>query len=178
MIENTEVMSDLDHSIETDRLTLRPLDPSDSAEMVEVLADPTLYEFTGGEAPDLEALTRRYRAQVSGPPDGGEHWYNWIARRTKDRQAVGFVQATVIDGEADVAWLIGVDYQGQGFAIEAAQAMCEWLVDSGARRINAHIHPEHIASMRVAQAIGLTPTGESDDDGEGIWAACTETACC
>lgn len=155
--------------LETARLTLRPLEPADSVEMVEVLADSLLYEFTGGEAPDLDALTHRYRSQVSGPPDGGEHWYNWIVRRTEDRRAVGFVQATVIGDEAEVAWLIGVDHQGQGLAVEAAGCMCEWLIGSGIDRIVAHIHPGHIASTKVAQALGLTPTGESDDDGEAIW---------
>lgn len=157
--------------IGTNRLTLRPLDPADAIEMVVVLADPVLYEFTGGEAPDLKTLERRYRAQVKGPSARDEVWFNWIARRTEDKQALGFVQATMIDGAADVAWLVGVEFQGQGFAAEAARAMCDWLVGNGIRRLTAHIHPEHAASCRVAMVVGLTETGETDDEGEIIWAS-------
>jgi RimJ/RimL family protein N-acetyltransferase len=139
--------------------------------MVEVLADRALYEHTGGQAPDLEALEARYRAQVEGSPDQGETWCNWIARRIDDQAAIGFVQATVTGDAAEVAWLIGVDHQGQGFATEAARAMCEWLVGQGVSRVTAHSHPRHIASQRVALAIGLTVTGELDDEGEAIWAS-------
>lgn len=157
--------------IRTSRLVLQPLDPSDAAEMVVVLADPILYEFTGGAAPDFDTLERRYRNQVKGPSDSEEAWYNWIARKAEDQQAVGFVQATVIDDAADVAWLIGVEYQGRGFGAEAASAMCDWLLRNGVCSLSAHIHPRHVASQRVALAIGLAATGESDDDGEAIWSA-------
>ena len=37
------------------------------------------------------------------------------------------------------------------------------------RRLVADVHPEHTASQRVAQAIGLTPTDEVVD-GEDRWA--------
>jgi RimJ/RimL family protein N-acetyltransferase len=54
-------------------------------------------------------------------------WLNWIVRRRSDAQAMGTVQATLTmsDGEstADVAWVIGVDCQSQGFASEAARAL-------------------------------------------------------
>jgi RimJ/RimL family protein N-acetyltransferase len=164
------VIPDLTGSIRTARLTLQPLDLRHAAEMVDVLADAALYEFTGGEAPDLDALQARYRAQVDGSPDPDEIWCNWIVRRSEDQEAVGFVQATVSGSAADVAWLIGVDHQGQGFATEAAGAMCAWLVENGVSRLTAHIHPRHVASERVALAIGLTMTGDIDDDGEAIWA--------
>ena len=35
--------------------------------------------------------------------------------------------------------------------------------------LDAHIHPEHVASIRVAEACGLVRTGLVDDEGEGIW---------
>jgi len=42
------VTPDSDPTILTDRLSLEPLKVSDAQEMVEVLADVRLYEFTGG----------------------------------------------------------------------------------------------------------------------------------
>lgn len=162
--------------IQTARFTLDPLVSSDAAEMVRVLEHPDLYEYTGGEAPDLNALQHRYEAQTKGSGDPGERWFNWIIRTTEARQAVGFVQATDTDSETDVAWLVGVEFQGQGVATEAAKAMCDWFVRNGVRRITAHVHPLHVASQRVASAIGLAATGETDDDGEEVWALSTGPA--
>lgn len=155
--------------ITTPRLVLHPIAVADAVEMVEVLADPVLYEFTGGESPTLADLETRYARQVEGSGRPEEIWCNWIARRAVDRRAVGFVQATVVDGAADLAWLIGVRYQGQNFASEAAQAMRTWLVGQGVDRLSAHIHPEHRASQIVAARIGLQESGRIDDEGEAVW---------
>lgn len=155
--------------ITTNRSVLSPLREADADEMVTVLADVALYEFTGGEPPTLDSLTDRYRRQTAGSDDPDEVWFNWIIR-TDDGRAVGFVQATVVRESADVAWVIGVRDQGRGLATEAATAMCEWLADHGIRRIEAHIHPRHVASQSVAANIGLGPTHELDDEGEEIWA--------
>jgi RimJ/RimL family protein N-acetyltransferase len=161
-------------STTTARLVLRPLTESDAEDMVGVLASPELYTFIGGEPPTLDALRERYaRLAVGHSPDGLQEWVNWIARRAQDGVAVGTVQATVLDGggRADVAWVVGADFQGRGYAVEAASALVAWLRERGVADIRAHIHPEHAASARVAERIGLAPTGGLDDEGEQIWRA-------
>ena len=158
-------------TLRTARLVLTPLEPADAFDMVDVLGDPALYAFTGGEPPDLERLRARYDAQVAGSPDPGERWHNWIIRMADTGAAIGFVQATVAGERADVAWLTGTAWQGNGFAVEAAGAMCGWLRGAGVRDVTAHIHPGHRASARVATAIGLVPTDVVDDDGERVWVA-------
>lgn len=155
--------------ITTPRLVLHPIAVADAAEMVDVLADPVLYEFTGGEPPTRAELETRYARQVEGSGRTREIWCNWIVRRAVDERAVGFVQATVVDDSADLAWLIGVSHQGQNIASEAAQAMSTWLVGHGVDRLSAHIHPEHRASQIVAGRIGLLASGRIDDDGEAVW---------
>jgi RimJ/RimL family protein N-acetyltransferase len=77
----TSALEVLAERIATARLRLDPLCQADATDMVEVLADPRLYEFTGGEPPADEATLReRYDdlAAGSGLPD--EHWLNWIVR--------------------------------------------------------------------------------------------------
>ena len=155
--------------LETERLQLTPLVFSNAAEMVEVLADERLYHFTGGKPPGLPELQARYLAQIAGPPAGGEVWHNWIIRLATSGSALGFVQATIVGNQADLAWLVAVVQQGKGIATEAAKAMSEWLIAGGTRNLLAHIHPEHAASGKVASALGLMPTGNIDSDGEIIW---------
>ena len=48
-------------TIDTERIRLCPLEVSDAGEMASVLADASLYEFTGGEPPTVAELEERYR---------------------------------------------------------------------------------------------------------------------
>jgi RimJ/RimL family protein N-acetyltransferase len=153
--------------IVSDRLVLTPLVVADAGEMVAVLSDPDLYAFTGGEPPGLDELREQYRYQTAGSPRVDEEWHNWIVRL--EGLAVGYVQATVSRGAADLAWVVGSRWQGMGYATESSRAMRDWLADLGVVRFSAHIHPDHAASEAVAANLGLRPTGRIDDEGEMIW---------
>jgi len=139
--------------------------------MVEVLADPALYHFTGGEPPTFAGLRRRFEAQVAGgPPDGSERWHTWIVRVAARDRAIGFVQATVTDRgrRADIAWVIDVPWQGRGYATEAAGALVAWLLEAGTEDITAHVRADHAASARVARGAGLVAT-DVFEEGERVW---------
>ena len=136
--------------------------------MREVLSDPRLYSYTGGQPPTAVDLHRRYSAQVAGSGRDDEVWVNWIVRMAGDGAPTGFVQATVTPSEAELAWVIGVAWQGQGLASEASVAMRRWLEERGVRRFKACIHPDHAASARVAERTGLART-DSIEDGEVVW---------
>lgn len=140
--------------------------------MVDVLAATDLYSFTGSGPPSIDELRARYRAQIKGPAGGDERWLNWIVVQRKDSQPVGFVQATSTGELADIAWLIGVSYQGQGFAAEVAGAMFDSLIGEGIKTVTAHIHPGHIGSRHVAAKIELANTEMVDVDGEEVWTSC------
>jgi RimJ/RimL family protein N-acetyltransferase len=159
-------------TIGTGRLVLSPLRVADADELVGVLGDPALHEFIGGRPDTPEELRRRYAAMVAGPGRPGEVWRNWVVRRRDDGAAVGTVQATLTrHGEgwrAEVAWVVGVAWQGRGYAVEAARALVGWLEAAGIGEIVAHVHPDHVASARVAAAAGLVATGE-EVDGERVW---------
>jgi RimJ/RimL family protein N-acetyltransferase len=147
-----------------------PLRATDAEDMAALLGDERLHEFIGGSPPTLAELRDRHAALAAGSPDTNVVWLNWIIRRRADSQAVGTVQATVEEAgrRAHVAWVIGVDYQNQGFASEAAGALVDWLRHQGVSKIVANIHPEHRASAIVAGRAGLRPTDEYAD-GERIW---------
>jgi RimJ/RimL family protein N-acetyltransferase len=99
---------------------------------------------------------------------------NWVVRRRFDSQAVGTVQATirVVDGRqvARLGWMIGVEWQNQGFASEAATALVKWVRQLGVEDIGANIHPDHDASAMVATRAGLHQTKE-EFEGERVWRA-------
>ena len=153
------------------RLRLVPVTVSDAGEMVHVLSGAALYAFTGGSPPGLDELRARYARQAGGhSPDGREEWRNWILRREPGGEAIGYVQATITSAgrRAEIAWVVGLDWQGRGFATEAARALVTWLDARGTTVIQAHIHPGHAASAAVAWRAGLRPAG-TFQAGEQLW---------
>jgi RimJ/RimL family protein N-acetyltransferase len=158
--------------ITTARLLLVPLRVEDADEMATLLDDERLHEYIGGRPATAAELLKRYAKLVTGPSRAGDEWLNWIVRTKDDSAAVGTVQATVRRGDAGsrahVAWVIGVPWQGQGFASEAACALVEWLRAGEIESVFAHIHPAHEASAAVARRAGFEPTGDVVD-GETVW---------
>lgn len=151
-------------------IRLEPLRVAHAAEMVQVLAAPELYSFIGGRPPTVGELTEQYRRQVVGrSADGREEWLNWVVR--VDDQPVGFVQATLTGRSgASIAWVIGLAWQGRGYATAAASAMVTELRARGVSDVRAWIAPGHAASERVAVHVGLVATDQTDEDGERLWA--------
>jgi RimJ/RimL family protein N-acetyltransferase len=160
--------------ITTERLSLEPLRVEDADAMAALLADERLHAFTGGRPLTRSDLRERYAALAAGSGTANVSWLNWIVRRRGDRQELGSVQATVTNGDggstAYVAWVIGVEWQRQGLASEAARALVGWLRERGADTILANIHPDNHASAAVARRAGLEPTDE-ERDGEQVWRA-------
>ena len=165
-----------DESIRTARLALVPVAAEDADELAVVFADERLYAFTGGRPGTVEELRdtlgRLARERAADP--GAQ--LNWVARRLADGQAVGMLQAVFgAEGRsAEIAWLVGVPWQGQGLASEAATAVVRWLEERGVEQVTAWIRPDHHASESVATHAGLavtdeTRTSDRHDEVERLW---------
>ena len=159
----------------TVRLRLEPLSVEHAREAFPVFDDVRLHVWTGGSPCSLEQLEARYRRQSAGQsPDGTRGWLNWMLRRVSDGRLVGTVQATLnrpaAPGrlEAELAWVVGFDHQGNGYGREGALAMARWLRAHGVDGLAAHIHPGHRASIGIARALGLIAT-DTVVDGEVRW---------
>ncbi len=175
MTEDGPVATVRPEPIGTSRLVLVPIEPGHADEMAAVLADPALYAFTGGRPLTPAELRDRYGRLAAGSPDPLVTWGNWVIKVRETGGLAGYVQATITGADgagnglvAEVAWVVGPAWQGQGLAIEAARALVGWLGRQGAGEVIAHIHPDHHASAAVAAAAGLRPAGDWHD-GERRW---------
>jgi len=165
-----------DESVRTARLALVPVAAEDADELAVVFADERLYAFTGGRPGTVEELRdtlgRLARERATDP--GAQ--LNWVARRLADGQAVGMLQAVFgAEGRsAEIAWLVGVPWQDQGLASEAATAVVGWLEERAVEQVTAWIRPDHHASESVAAHAGLavtdeTRTSDRHDQVERVW---------
>ena len=68
--------------------------------------------------------------------------------------------------DIEVGWLLGRAYWGRGFAFEAAVAVLNYAFDSLDREQVASImRPENLASIQLAERLGMSRTGTIDFDG-------------
>ncbi len=78
------------------------------------------------------------------------------------------VLAGTVGGCAEIAWVIGHPWQGRGYAKRAAELLVAELVDCGVCRVAAHIHPDHVASQRIALHLEMVAS-DAVVDGETRW---------
>lgn len=77
---------------------------------------------------------------------------------------IGYKRGPNDKGEIDLGYSILPDYQGRGFATEAAAGMVAWgLKQPGVEKIIATCSPENKASIRVLQKAGLQQVREDPD---------------
>lgn len=168
MVETPE---DKAWTLRSNRLVLSPMVQDDAGDLFRLLLDPALHRFTGNAPPasadDLRERIRLWEARRS--PQGDELWLNWTLR-LRSGQAVGYVQATVRERSADLAWVIGTRFQNRGYATEASLRVAAWILEYlEVSELRAAIHPDHAASCHVAAHIGLRPSNELTDEGEQLW---------
>jgi RimJ/RimL family protein N-acetyltransferase len=145
--------------------------------MYPILADTALYHFTGGRPPESMEAVQRWFADLESreSPDATQQWLTWIVQLKEQNTPIGYVQATITGCQADIAWLIGIGWQGRGYAKEAVALLTARLKQHAVKQLTAYIHPGHKASQRVATSIVLLRT-EASQEGEEIWTTSFDAA--
>jgi ribosomal-protein-alanine N-acetyltransferase len=73
------------------------------------------------------------------------------------------------EGSVEIAYSVDPDYQGRGYATEAARAMVDFAFgSSGVRLVRAHTLPENNASTRVLTKCGFEQVAEVLDPEDGL----------
>ncbi len=158
--------------LETERLGLR-LPTLDDAELVaEMLIDPAVMQFLGGEVVPREHVPevlakwlRRWDEDGIGP---------FVIERRSDGRFVGRAGLLVWDtrrwthstlaeagghAQPELGWALARVHWGVGYATEAARAVRDWARDERQiGRLISLIAPDNIASQRVAERLRATPT--------------------
>lgn len=160
----------------TERLRIEPLGHEHADGLFAALDDPLVGAHIGGpDVTTLDALHQRIDLLAAGPPESdlGERWLNWVARRAVDDVVVGRLEATTYDGGwAEIAYVFGPAFWGQGFATEGTAWMIGHLREHhGTTEVWAAVHPDNTGSVRLLDRLGFEqrpgpptrPLGSYDD---------------
>jgi RimJ/RimL family protein N-acetyltransferase len=147
---------------DTRRLRLRPRTLADVDANLAMDLDPRVHRYILSKAPDPEKWRARLAAQIAAgwPATGGL----WVVERRGEPGFLGWCGLFPLEhsGLIEIGYRYVPEAWGQGIASEAAGA----VLDHGFRTlaldpIVAVTHPDHRASQRVLQKIGLRPSGEA-----------------
>ncbi|NTF41302.1 GNAT family N-acetyltransferase [Rhizobium rhizogenes] len=152
-------------TFETDRLVLRPRIMKDIEDCLAMDRDPDVTRFIPGPWNDPEAhrlfLTSRMEAKFS---DGLGYWS--IFAKDNPTQFLGWIlliPADAVGPQIEIGWRLNRFSWGKGYATEAARpVLVHAFATLGLDCVIADIAPGNIASMRVAEKLGLSATHETN----------------
>jgi len=143
--------------ITTARLTIRPFQPTDWADVATYTTQPEVMTFMG-EGVQTVDQTKAFVAQQTAGEEvtayalmltaeakliGHMVWHPWFAPRTYE-----------------IGWVLHPDYHRRGYASEAASALLRYGFERlGLHRIIATCQPENPASYGVMEKIGMRREG-------------------
>lgn len=165
--------------LETARLRLIPCAPR---QLLALIDQPNRFEQESG-SPAADGLREFFQSDDISPEwlaalraseevDPWRHGFFVVHRKSGAAiGGAGFKGPPDPEGSVEIAYGIVADFQGHGYATEAAAALVDFaLADARVRLIRAHTLPEPNASTRVLAKCGFRRVGTVDDPEDGpVW---------
>lgn len=142
-------------------LLLRPSTGSDAAAIRAVYSEPDIRKWMGWDAePPDEAEARANIERAAAAWEEG----SWAVFRIVDAatdQVVGGVNLRLCEHQiAEVSYFLRASARGRGLATRAVRLVVRWaFVELGIERIELRVHPQNVASRRVAERAGFSREG-------------------
>ena len=165
--------------ITTERLVIRAMAADDAPGLAERRSHPDVAEFQTWDTPvsldDAQKLVESVMAMAG--PENDEWWMASVCDR-RTAAAVGdlAVNLTWEGKTAEVGYNFDPDHWGKGLAVEALDALVDYLFDGvGVTRVFGMLHPGNIASAQLLERTGFLFEGHTrssfwkDDDLSDDW---------
>ena len=159
--------------LQTSRLTLRPLQAEDAADLHAIMSDAEVMAFWDiAEIEDLGLTSEILDSQLEQM--ARKTAFYWAMARATDSAFVGCCDLSEIDRRhhrAEVGFIVGRQFWGDGYTLEAMQAVLSHAAQSlRLRRLTARTHLGNVRSVRLLERLGFAEEGllrgYVDRDGE------------
>jgi len=148
--------------LRTARLTLRPLESGDAADLHVMMSDPAVMAFWDSVEIDKPEVTAQVLREQLDEMAQGLAFY-WAIRRDSDAAFVGTCDLSDIDKRhrrAEVGFMLARHAWGQGYGLEATHAVVGHAAASlGLRRLSARAHVGNQRSVELLTRLGFRQEG-------------------
>lgn len=145
-------------SLRSQRLQYERIEPRHAPELQEALCDPRVYEcITGHETPTADDLLQAFTRKAAGAPASrsDEVWIDLAVRSVESGVAMGRIEATILEGQAEIAYLLGARHWGQGHACEAVRWLEHYLKSEfGVTDLWATVSSRNERSLKLLHLLG------------------------
>ena len=147
--------------LETERLSLRPLEAADAELLFPILSDPeVMAHWDVPEIDDPDVVREVVEGQVADVRAGRAlHWTIWTL---DEAEFLGACDLSDIDRRhkrAEIGFMLGRGAWGQGYALEAMRAVIAFAASSGFRRLSARTHLGNLRSDALLEKLGFHEEG-------------------
>lgn len=143
----------------TERLRLRRSTAEDAETISAYRSDPEVHTHQGWERTDDESVRSDIVEMSRRSPGEPGGWVQFTVEERQSGRIVGDVGVAVTRSEPHVAkigYTIAPAFQERGYATEAVRALVDYAFDTlGAEVVRAHASAENVASIRVAEKVGM-----------------------
>ena len=142
--------------IDTARLHLRQFTPGDLDELFPIFSDPEVVKYMKTVDPVSREETERALLSII------KHWEKhgfgrWAVIHKETKRLIGYGGLRNLYGMPELVYLLAKRFWNMGLATELATACLKWGFEKRPfERIAAITRPEHAASRRVMEKIGMS----------------------
>jgi ribosomal-protein-alanine N-acetyltransferase len=142
-------------------MRLAPLTAEDARQIFPLMADAEVMAFWDmDETDDPDVIAALVEGQVEEMASGRAIY--WALRTLAESQFLGTCDLSEIDRRhhrAEVGFMLGREAWGQGYALEAMQAVMAYAAGSGVRRLLARTHLGNRRSEVLLEKLGFAEEG-------------------
>lgn len=160
--------------IVTERLRLRRSQPQDAEAISAYRSHPDVHIHQGWDRTDAEGIRAEIEEMLSRAPGDAGGWVQFTVFQRQGGALAGDVGMAPADGEPGVikiGYTIAPEFQRQGYATEAAEALVDLAFDGlGAEVVRAYADAQNMPSIRVMEKLGLRLVERFEgEDEDGPW---------
>ena len=139
--------------LHTKRLILKPFCEGDEATVLRIITDERVAKtFMVPEIHSAEEGRKVFDALLKLSNTEGQYLLGIFLKDT----LLGFINDVDISGKSvELGWAVHPDFQGRGYATEAAEALINKLFSDGFEEIRAGAFEGNEASFRVMEKLGM-----------------------
>jgi ribosomal-protein-alanine N-acetyltransferase len=149
-------------TLSTRRLRLRRVERSDAGGLHACFGDPNAMRYWDFPAVETIAETERILRWLAKTTSPYDH-LAWAITESANDTCIGMVcyhHREARNKRLELGYIVAPQHQGRGFGTEAVRALLDYCVGKlGAHRVQAFVHPENTASIRLVERLGFRCEG-------------------